>query len=87
MEEKKKMKQQQSVRTDYWLQPNIVVKVITKRLGEKYHKKKAVIMVRMLHVVFSLSSFLIFLQSQQTLHIKLFLFVVSVIIQIMRVCY
>lgn len=81
------MKQQQSVRTDYWLQPNIVVKVITKRLGEKYHKKKAVIMVRMLHVVFSLSSFLIFLQSQQTLHIKLFLFVVSVIIQIMRVCY
>ncbi|XP_042367091.1 DNA/RNA-binding protein KIN17 [Plectropomus leopardus] len=40
MEEKKK---QQSVRTDYWLQPNIVVKVITKRLGEKYHKKKAVI--------------------------------------------
>ncbi|XP_045928139.1 DNA/RNA-binding protein KIN17 [Micropterus dolomieu] len=43
MEEKKK-KQQQPVRTDYWLQPNIVVKVITKRLGEKYHKKKAVIM-------------------------------------------
>uniref|UniRef100_A0A4W6D538 DNA/RNA-binding protein KIN17 n=1 Tax=Lates calcarifer TaxID=8187 RepID=A0A4W6D538_LATCA len=40
MEEKKK----QSVRTDYWLQPNIVVKVITKRLGEKYHKKKAIIM-------------------------------------------
>ncbi|KAL7370546.1 hypothetical protein ABVT39_003667 [Epinephelus coioides] len=41
MEEKKKKKQ--SVRTDYWLQPNIVVKVITKRLGERYHKKKAVI--------------------------------------------
>ncbi|XP_040002822.1 DNA/RNA-binding protein KIN17 isoform X2 [Xiphias gladius] len=41
MEEEKKKKQ--SVRTDYWLQPNIVVKVITKRLGEKYHKKKAVI--------------------------------------------
>lgn len=41
MEDKKK----QSVRTDYWLQPNIVVKVITKRLGEKYHKKKAVVMV------------------------------------------
>lgn len=41
MEEKKKKKQ--SVRTDYWLQPNIVVKVVTKRLGEKYHKKKAVI--------------------------------------------
>lgn len=46
MEEKKKKKQ--SVKTDYWLQPNIVVKVITKRLGEKYHKKKAVIMVTML---------------------------------------
>ncbi|XP_070784747.1 DNA/RNA-binding protein KIN17 [Enoplosus armatus] len=43
MEEKKKQ-QQQPVRTDYWLQPNIVVKVVTKRLGEKYHKKKAVIM-------------------------------------------
>nr|XP_056703687.1 DNA/RNA-binding protein KIN17 [Euleptes europaea] len=37
-EEKKK-----SARTDYWLQPEIVVKIITKKLGEKYHKKKAVI--------------------------------------------
>ncbi|XP_061570168.1 DNA/RNA-binding protein KIN17 [Cololabis saira] len=42
--EEKKRRQQQSVRTDNWLQPNIVVKVVTKRLGEKYHKKKAVIM-------------------------------------------
>ncbi|XP_074554466.1 DNA/RNA-binding protein KIN17 [Halichoeres trimaculatus] len=42
MEEKRRMKQ--SVRTDYWLQPNIVVKVVTKRLGEKYHKKKGVVM-------------------------------------------
>uniref|UniRef100_A0A3B4YXU0 DNA/RNA-binding protein KIN17 n=1 Tax=Stegastes partitus TaxID=144197 RepID=A0A3B4YXU0_9TELE len=41
IEEKKKKKQ--SVRTDYWLQPNIVVKVVTKKLGEKYHKKKAVV--------------------------------------------
>ena len=41
MEEQKK----KSVRTDYWLQPNIVVKVTTKKLGEKYHKKKAVIRV------------------------------------------
>lgn len=41
MEEKKRKKQ--TVKTDYWLQPNIVVKVITKRLGEKYHKKKAVV--------------------------------------------
>ncbi|CAB1421824.1 unnamed protein product [Pleuronectes platessa] len=40
MEEKKK----QSVRMDNWLRPGIVVKVVTKRLGEKYHKKKAVIM-------------------------------------------
>lgn len=47
MEEQKK-KKQQAVRTDYWLQPNIVVKVVTKRLGEKYHKKKAVVMVTML---------------------------------------
>ncbi|KAL4659318.1 DNA/RNA-binding protein KIN17 [Arapaima gigas] len=38
IEEKKK-----SERTDYWLQPDIVVKVITKQLGEKYHKKKAVV--------------------------------------------
>lgn len=42
MEEKKRKKQ--SARTDYWLQPNIVVKVVTKRLGEKYHKKKAIVM-------------------------------------------
>uniref|UniRef100_A0A3P9IYS7 DNA/RNA-binding protein KIN17 n=1 Tax=Oryzias latipes TaxID=8090 RepID=A0A3P9IYS7_ORYLA len=40
IEERKK---KQSSRTDYWLQPDIVVKVITKKLGEKYHKKKAVV--------------------------------------------
>ncbi|XP_017349729.1 DNA/RNA-binding protein KIN17 [Ictalurus punctatus] len=39
MEEKKK----KSVRSDNWIQPDIVVKVITKRLGDKYYKKKAVI--------------------------------------------
>lgn len=39
MEEQKK----KSVRSDNWIQANIVVKVITKRLGEKYYKKKAVI--------------------------------------------
>lgn len=44
MEEKKK-KKQDAVRTDYWLQPNIVVKVVTKRLGEKYYKKKALVTV------------------------------------------
>ncbi|XP_053111203.1 DNA/RNA-binding protein KIN17 isoform X2 [Hemicordylus capensis] len=32
-----------SHRTDYWLQPEIVVKIVTKKLGEKYHKKKAVV--------------------------------------------
>lgn len=47
MEERKKKQQQSaSARTEYWLQPNIVVKIITKKLGEKYHKKKAVIQVR-----------------------------------------
>ncbi|XP_053170070.1 DNA/RNA-binding protein KIN17 [Scomber japonicus] len=43
MEMEEKKKQQQSARLDNWLHPNIVVKVVTKRLGEKYHKKKAVI--------------------------------------------
>lgn len=43
--EEKRRKQQQPVRTDYWLQPNIVVKVVTKKLGERYHKRKAVVMV------------------------------------------
>lgn len=43
--EEKKRQQQQPVRTDYWLQPNIVVKVVTKKLGERYHKRKAVVMV------------------------------------------
>nr|XP_006130696.1 DNA/RNA-binding protein KIN17 isoform X2 [Pelodiscus sinensis] len=37
-EEKKR-----TARTDYWLQPEIVVKIVTKKLGEKYHKKKAVV--------------------------------------------
>ncbi|XP_042167683.1 DNA/RNA-binding protein KIN17 isoform X4 [Oncorhynchus tshawytscha] len=39
MEEQKK----RSVRADHWLHPGIVIKVVTKRLGEKYHKKKGVI--------------------------------------------
>ncbi|KFR00965.1 DNA/RNA-binding protein KIN17, partial [Opisthocomus hoazin] len=30
-------------RRDYWLQPEIIVKIVTKKLGEKYHKKKAVV--------------------------------------------
>lgn len=44
MEEKKK-RREQPLRTDYWLQPNIVVKVVTKKLGERYHKRKAVVVV------------------------------------------
>ncbi|XP_056604056.1 DNA/RNA-binding protein KIN17 [Triplophysa dalaica] len=39
MEEQKK----KSVQSDHWIRPNIVVKVVTKRLGEKYFKKKAII--------------------------------------------
>ncbi|XP_063164522.1 DNA/RNA-binding protein KIN17 [Candoia aspera] len=37
-EEKKK-----AARTEHWLQPEIVVKIITKKLGEKYYKRKAVV--------------------------------------------
>lgn len=39
IEEEKK----RNVRTDSWLQPGIIVKIITKKLGEKYHKKKGVV--------------------------------------------
>ncbi|KAG5846018.1 DNA/RNA-binding protein KIN17 isoform X1 [Anguilla rostrata] len=39
MEEQKR----KSVRADHWLYPDVVVKVVTKKLGEKYHKKKGVI--------------------------------------------
>ncbi len=42
MEEKSKEKKS---RKDYWLHEGIVVKVITKKLGDKYHKKKAVVKV------------------------------------------
>ncbi|KAK7891844.1 hypothetical protein WMY93_023807 [Mugilogobius chulae] len=45
MEEQRRQKQE-PVKTDYWLQPNIIVKVVTKRLGDRYHKKKAVVVVR-----------------------------------------
>lgn len=40
MEEQKKEKVN---RRDYWLHKDIVVKVVTKKLGEKYYKKKAVV--------------------------------------------
>ncbi|NXF93786.1 KIN17 protein, partial [Eubucco bourcierii] len=39
LEEEKK----RTSRRDYWLQPEIVVKIVTKKLGEKYHKKKGVV--------------------------------------------
>ncbi|NWW77355.1 KIN17 protein, partial [Climacteris rufus] len=39
LEEEKK----RTSRRDYWLQPEIIVKIVTKKLGEKYHKKKAVV--------------------------------------------
>ncbi|XP_030071814.1 DNA/RNA-binding protein KIN17 [Microcaecilia unicolor] len=35
--------QKKNTRTDYWLQPEIVVKIVTKKLGDRYHKKKAVV--------------------------------------------
>ncbi len=40
MEEKNREKQN---RRDYWLHKNIVVKIVTKKLGEKYYKKKAIV--------------------------------------------
>ncbi|XP_072178264.1 DNA/RNA-binding protein KIN17-like [Diadema setosum] len=43
MEEEAKKKARLSARTDYWLTEGIVVKVTTKRLGEKYFKKKGVV--------------------------------------------
>ncbi|NXL19082.1 KIN17 protein, partial [Setophaga kirtlandii] len=39
LEEEKK----RTSRTDYWLQPDIIVKIVTKKLKGKYHKKKAVV--------------------------------------------
>ena len=43
-QQKKKM-----VKLDHWLHTDIVVKIVTKRLGEKYFKKKGVIKVRDTH--------------------------------------
>ena len=45
MEEQQKEKKN---RKDHWLHERVVVKVMTKRLGDKYHKKKGVIRVRLL---------------------------------------
>ena len=42
MEEQKKEKMN---RRENWLHAGIVVKVVTKKLGEKYYKKKAVVRV------------------------------------------
>jgi hypothetical protein len=40
-----KKKKEQMNRKDYWLHEGIVVKIVTKKLGEKYYKKKAVVKV------------------------------------------
>lgn len=32
-----------TARTDHWLQPEIIVKMKTKTLGDKYHKKKGIV--------------------------------------------
>lgn len=42
MEFEKKKKEKLN-RKDYWLHEGIVVKIVTKKLGEKYYKKKAVV--------------------------------------------
>ncbi|XP_048209521.1 DNA/RNA-binding protein KIN17-like [Perognathus longimembris pacificus] len=39
IEEEKK----RTSRTDHWLQPEIIVKIITKNVGDKYHKKKGIV--------------------------------------------
>ncbi|NXF27307.1 KIN17 protein, partial [Rhodinocichla rosea] len=39
LEEEKK----RTSRRDYWLQPDIIVRIVTKKLAGKYHKKKAVV--------------------------------------------
>jgi DNA/RNA-binding protein KIN17 len=41
MEEKKREKMN---RKDYWLHKNIIVKITTNKLGEKFYKKKAIVM-------------------------------------------
>ena len=44
-ERKKKAVKTESRRTEWWLQSDIVVKVVTKKLaGGKYHKKKGVVL-------------------------------------------
>ena len=49
MEEKKKERQN---RKENWLHTGIVVKIITKKLGQKYHKSKAVVKVCMVKITF-----------------------------------
>lgn len=43
IEEEAKKKQKLEAKTDYWLTEGIVIKVTTKRLGEKFYKKKGVV--------------------------------------------
>ena len=39
------MKREKTNRKDHWLHKDIVVKVVTRRLGDKYYKKKAYVKV------------------------------------------
>lgn len=47
-----KKKKEKLNRKDYWLHEGIVVKIVTKKLGEKYYKKKAVVKVLLFVKVF-----------------------------------
>jgi len=40
LEEEEEARKGKSARRDNWLTPGIVVKIVTKKLGDKYHKKK-----------------------------------------------
>lgn len=42
MEEQMKLKK---TRRDYWLQKGIIVKLITKKLGDRYYNKKGIVKV------------------------------------------
>ncbi|XP_063442837.1 DNA/RNA-binding protein KIN17-like [Mytilus trossulus] len=43
LEKMKKENVNKKVKKDYWLHEGIMVKIVTKKLGEKYYKKKAVV--------------------------------------------
>ncbi len=51
MEEKSKEKQN---RKEYWLHEGIIVKIVTKRLGDNFYKKKGVVRVRESTLIYTL---------------------------------